>query len=367
MDTLQSLNPIEQRLVHKANVAKIPISVTFELTPVCNLHCDMCYIRMNAAQAEKQGGVKSVKEWLSIAQQLKEQGTLFLLLTGGEPLLYPGFRELYVSLKQMGFVLTLNTNATLITEEIARLFQQYPPRFVKVTLYGGSNDTYQSLCHTHQGLDRCLKGLKLLKQYGIATRLTLTLIEKNRKDYARMLDIAHEFQLPTMLNAYTSMYTRKECASCISMDELRMSPEEVARLEMEYLKETKGEDYERYMQEMAAFLELPLTSVPDGLSLACRAGKSSCWINWKGVMTPCVDMDEPSASLNDQSVVEAWQSIVRSCQELPLHTECKGCTLKQVCDVCYANATNEKQKNGSLDYLCRMAKAKKTMYLEARK
>ena len=74
-----------------------------------------------------------------------------------------------------------------------------------------------------------------------------------------------EFQLPTMLNAYTSMYTRKECASCISMDELRMSPEEAARLEMEYLKETKGEDYERYMQEMAAFLELPLTSVPDGL------------------------------------------------------------------------------------------------------
>ena len=57
MDTLQSLNPIEQRLVHKANVAKIPISATFELNPVCNLHCDMCYIRMNAAQAQQQGGV----------------------------------------------------------------------------------------------------------------------------------------------------------------------------------------------------------------------------------------------------------------------------------------------------------------------
>ena len=129
MDILQDPNPIERRLVHKANVAKIPISATFELTPVCNLHCDMCYVRMNEAQAQQQGGVKSVEEWLFLAQQLKEQGTLFLLLTGGEPLLYPGFRELYVSLKQMGFVLTLNTNATLITEETARLFQQYPPRF----------------------------------------------------------------------------------------------------------------------------------------------------------------------------------------------------------------------------------------------
>lgn len=264
----------------------------------------------------------------------------------------------------MGFVLTLNTNATLITEEIARLFKQYPPRFIKVTLYGGSNDTYQSLCHTSQGWDRCIAGLKLLKQYGIATKLTLTLIEKNRQDYHRMMEIAHELELPTMLNAYTSMYTRKSCASCIPMADLRMSPEEAARLEIDYQKDTKGEDFENYKLEMAHFLKQSLTSVPDGLSLTCRAGKSSCWINWQGIMTPCVDMDEPSASVNDLPVAEAWQHIVQECQELPFHLECKGCTLKQVCDVCYANATNEKQKNGNLDYLCRMAKAKEKLYLQ---
>lgn len=84
-------------------------------------------------------------------------------------------------------------------------------------------------------------------------------------------------------------------------------------------------------------------------------------------MTPCVDMDQPSASLNEFSVTEAWQSIVRACETLPLHTECKGCTLKQVCDVCYANATNEKQQNGGVDYLCRMAKAKKALYLASQK
>lgn len=366
MDSLQDPNPIERRLIHKANVAGIPISATFELTPVCNLHCDMCYIRLNASDANRLGGVKSKEEWLDMARQLKQLGTLFILLTGGEPLLYPEFKELYVALKQMGFVLTINTNATLITEEVAQLFRQYPPRRLNVTLYGGSNDTYQSLCHTHQGFDRCLAGLQLLKQYGIATKLTLTLIEKNRQDYPRMLELARRLELPTTLNAYTSMYTRKTCASCIPMAQLRMSPDEAARLEMEHLEQTKGEDYERYMQEMAAFLELPLTSVPDGLPLYCRAGKSSCWINWQGIMTPCVDMDVPAASLNELSVADAWQSIQEQCKQLPLHLECKGCTLKQVCDVCYANATNEKLKNGGVDYLCRMARAKKAMYLAFR-
>lgn len=364
MDSLQDPNPIERRLVHKANVAGIPISATFELTPVCNLHCDMCYIRMNASDAEHLGGVKSKEEWLDMARQLKQLGTLFILLTGGEPLLYPEFKELYIELKKLGFVLTINTNATLITEEVAQLFRQYPPRRLNVTLYGGSNETYQSLCHTHEGLDRCLSGLRWLKQYHIDTKLTLTLIEKNRKDYTRMLAIAHELGMPTTLNAYTSMYVRKHCQSCIPMAELRMSPENAARLEMEYLKESKGEGYAQYMHDMAAFLKLPLTSVPDGLSLTCRAGKSSCWINWQGVMTPCVDMDAPAAFLSTLSVAEAWQYLKEQCRQLPIHLECKGCTLKQVCDVCYANATNEKQKNGTLDYLCRMAKAKKARYFE---
>ena len=363
MDSLQDPNPIERRLIHKANVAGIPISATFELTPVCNLHCDMCYIRLNASDANRLGGVKSKEEWLDMARQLKQLGTLFILLTGGEPLLYPEFKELYVALKQMGFVLTINTNATLITEEVAQLFRQYPPRRLNVTLYGGSNDTYQSLCHTHQGFDRCLAGLQLLKQYGIATKLTLTLIEKNREDYARMLEIAHTLDMPTTLNAYTSLYVREHCRSCTPFSQLRMSPEAVARLEMEHLRETKGEAYDTYMKDLAAFLQLPLTSVPEGLPLYCRAGKSSCWINWQGVMTPCVDMDAPFASLSSLSVADAWESIREQCKQLPLHTECKGCTLKQVCDVCYANATNEKKHVGHLDYLCRIAKEKKAFTL----
>lgn len=36
---------------------------------------------------------------------------------GGEPLLVPGFKELYLALKAEGMVLTLNTNGTLLDEQ----------------------------------------------------------------------------------------------------------------------------------------------------------------------------------------------------------------------------------------------------------
>ena len=45
MDQLQDANPLERRLVEKANRGRIPITANFELTPVCTLKCDMCFIR----------------------------------------------------------------------------------------------------------------------------------------------------------------------------------------------------------------------------------------------------------------------------------------------------------------------------------
>lgn len=100
MESLQDINPVERALVNKATANRTPINATIELTPTCNFRCDMCYIRMEKSQAEKRGGLRSIEEWLHIANQLQEIGTLFILLTGGEPLLYPDFKELYIRLKE---------------------------------------------------------------------------------------------------------------------------------------------------------------------------------------------------------------------------------------------------------------------------
>ena len=47
---------------------------------------------------------------------------------GGEPLLVPGFKELYLALKAEGMVLTLNTNGTLLDEQWADFFARHKPR-----------------------------------------------------------------------------------------------------------------------------------------------------------------------------------------------------------------------------------------------
>ena len=114
---------IASYLSDKAIKNKIPLSGTFELSPICNMDCKMCYVKMKKSEVEKVGRLRTTDEWIKIAEDAREAGMLFLLITGGEPLLYKGFKELYLKLVKMGLIITINTNATLIDEEMADFLQ----------------------------------------------------------------------------------------------------------------------------------------------------------------------------------------------------------------------------------------------------
>lgn len=135
------------------------------------------------------------------------------------------------------------------------------------------------------------------------------------------------------------------------------------------LKAQTGGTYDalatKYMQgdafkekAISIFNEIEQTKPNDKpITLSCRAGRSSLWINWQGIMTPCVMMEYPSINLNHISVKDAWQEIGKMCTLLPSHNECIGCKLRKLCQVCYASATLEKQHYGTLDYLCKFTQS----------
>lgn len=346
---------LEERLVAKANQAKIPLTINFELTPICNLGCDMCFIRTDKRVVDQLGGLHSVDEWLDIARRFKELGTLFILLTGGEPLLYPGFKDLYAELRNMGFILTINTNGTLIDEAMAQFLHQYTPRRVNVTLYGPDRDYYQRLTHHADGFDRCMRGMKLLKQYNIDTKMNISLVKSNEGTHQRLLEIAKELDIPAVTNSYMFPCMRSNCAGTRHIVDERLDPLTAASESVEYMKYRYEGEFERTANEMFRMAE---HYQPHAIELDCRAASSSCWVNWQQLLSPCVMMEAPCYDLHQVSVPEVWQQLVTASAELPKHEECADCKLKLICEVCYAGAAHEKKMCGNVDYLCRMAHKK---------
>ena len=70
MDPIQGATTLERRLVHKAKQSKVPINGSIELLPLCNMNCDMCYVRLLRAEMEAQGRLRSLDEWLQVAEEM---------------------------------------------------------------------------------------------------------------------------------------------------------------------------------------------------------------------------------------------------------------------------------------------------------
>ena len=114
MEPMEGASTVERMLLRHASETQTPVNGSIELLPLCNMNCDMCYVRLSRAEREAQGRLRTAVEWISLGAQMERAGVLFLLLTGGEPLLHPEFREIYSALRRMGMILTVNTNGTLI-------------------------------------------------------------------------------------------------------------------------------------------------------------------------------------------------------------------------------------------------------------
>ena len=199
----------EQFLVDKASCMEVPIGANLELIPICNMDCKMCYVRTDMREVNRLGGLPDMEMWLQLGKEMKEMGTLFVLLTGGEPLLYPYFKEVYRFYHELGFILTVNTNGTLIDEEWADFFSHYPPRRLNITIYGKDNETYHSLCSNPGGFNQLCRAVSLLQDRQLAIKLNCSLTVHNYEQWEELCRIAEAWDIPLDTAYYMMPPARK--------------------------------------------------------------------------------------------------------------------------------------------------------------
>ena len=137
---------------------------------------------MTKQKQEAIGHLRTAKEWLALAEEAKKQGMVYLLLTGGEPFLRPDFREILSGLNKIGLLISINSNGTLIDEDVIAWLKESPPCRVNVTLYGASDATYERLCGNPQGFSQAVRGIRLLKEAGIVVKLNCSVTPHNVGD-----------------------------------------------------------------------------------------------------------------------------------------------------------------------------------------
>ncbi|WP_455544011.1 radical SAM/SPASM domain-containing protein [Intestinibacter sp.] len=355
MDGLVNMDKFEYKLCEKAGANRIPLSGAIELLPLCNMDCEMCYIRLSKKEMESMGRLKTADEWIELAKEMKEAGTLFMLLTGGEPFLYPDFDKVYNALRDMGMIITLNTNGTLIDEKVADMLAKNKPRRVNITLYGGSNETYARLCKNPNGFDQTVNAIKLLKERNIDVKMNVSVVEQNKMDIEAIYHTAVKLDVPVEVNTY--MYPNTKGVKGEFKQESRLCAKDAAKMNITIKYNTYTE--ESFMKNRIEYLSkyewAKQNEPPTEMQISCRAGKSSFWIDWKGNMCTCVFLENTKMDVFENGFKKSWQYIIEETDKLFLPKKCVLCDKRTVCQVCVASVYCE---NGNMDeapqYLCEM-------------
>ena len=350
---------ISKYLNTKGCALGLPISGNFELTARCNFDCKMCYVHLKDNIEELKKKELTADQWLSIASDARDQGMVFLLLTGGEPFVRDDFEEIYRELIKMGFLISINSNASLYDGDIRRLLKAYPPSRINVTLYGGSEDTYSNLCG-NASYGKVVENLKLMKEDNLQVRLNVSLTPDNVGDMEQINKVSQDIGLHAKATSY--MYPPVRVTGETGCNEGRFDALTAGetRATWNYLRDDKKRFEERIANILKCqAMECQENQIDDKQNgVMCRAGRSSFWMTWDGKLLPCGTMDFNPEYPLETGFKNAWDNMRDRVAEIKLPAACTSCNLKSFCGVCAANC---KAETGAFDlkpqYLCDMAEA----------
>ena len=337
-------------LERKARAKGVPIKGTFELTPLCNLDCKMCYVHLTSEQmAHSHKSMLNVEQWKRIMQDAIDHGMMFALLTGGEAMLHPGFDELYLFLRDQGVKVTVNTNALLLSKERIDFFRQNPPAELHITLYGADEDTYE-LVTGHRAFSRVWHNILAAKDAGIPLCVGLTPSKYIRDGLESAIRILKSLGVRYGINSALSDPREETGRAGVEHD---MSIAEYIQLQKR-LQEMDGTEPQSVREE-----DVP---VPGGnvqeeqRGFRCGGGRSAFSIVWYGGMQPCLSAENIQVDLTVVPFANAWKQIFKTVSEYPVPRECFGCPYEGFCTVCVVRHAMGAPLGHANPVLCERAK-----------
>lgn len=340
--------PLWDRLGEK----RVPLSFDLEVTARCNNDCGHCYINRPAGDREARAREMSLGEIAGIADQAVSLGSLWCLLTGGEPLLRDDFADVYMALKRKGLLVSVFTNACLVTEGHVRLFREYPPRDVEVTLYGATEATYEKVTRKPGSYAAFRRGLDLLLDGGVKVRLKAMALRSNVRELPAMAAFcrartADSFRFDPLLHLRFDGDARRN-------EEIRaerLSPDEIVAAEQADAGRADAlkKDCRDLVGDGFAHREC-------GCLFHCGAGRFSFNVADDGRFSLCSSLRHPECvyDLRNGTLAEAWNDFapkvlgMRS-RDREFLEKCRPCPIVNLCLWCPAHAHLE---TGRLDAWC---------------
>ena len=349
-------------LWEKLKERRRPLSFDLEITARCNNACRHCYIDLPAGDREAQARELTLAEIERLAGEAAAMGALWCLVSGGEPLLRSDFAAVFLALKRRGLLVSVFTNACLVTAAHVALFRRYPPRDIEVSVYGATRATYEAVTRRRGSFEAFRRGLDLLLESGVKVRLKAMALRANAHELAEMA---------AFCRARTKDYYRFDPLLHLRFDG---DPVRNAEIRAERLSPAEIVVVERADEERFGALQRGCDKLigPDHEGAACDhlfhcgAGGGSFSVGYDGTFRLCSSLWHPEATydLRSGTLTEAWDEVVPRVRDLRSRNpefleKCRRCGIINLCLWCPAHAALESgEMDAWVEYFCAVAHAR---------
>ncbi|CAH2212024.1 radical SAM/SPASM domain-containing protein [Tepidibacter aestuarii] len=166
--------------------------VVWNITNVCNFKCKHCYSSATATKDQEELTFEQIKK---VVDDLATINVPVILLSGGEPLMRENIFEIIEYIKSKGINVSLSTNGSLITKDVARKLKNLGIGYVGISLDGTSktNDIFRGVSGSY---DSIIKAIKNCKEVDQKVGLRFTIQKKNYKEVTDILKLVDEIDIP---------------------------------------------------------------------------------------------------------------------------------------------------------------------------
>jgi heme b synthase len=322
--------------------------VAWEVTRSCNLACVHCRASSLCGPYPEELTTDEGKKLLDDIAALSNP---VIILTGGEPLLRPDIYELAAYGDRKGLRMVLATNATLVTEEIARKMLNAGIKRVSVSIDGLNAASHDGFRGVLGAFDGAMTGIEAMKKAGMEFQINTTITQANLAQIEGILDLAVRLGA-----AAHHIFLLVPTGRGKDLADQEISPQDYEKtLDWFHeksltcpiqLKATCAPHYYRIFHQRKNEANAPSPAQSDRhpfqtMTRGCMGGSSFCFISHTGQIQPCGYLELDCGQLKETNFADIWKDsdIFRNLRDLKqLKGKCGHCEFMRVCGGCRARA-----------------------------
>ncbi|MDD2806697.1 MAG: radical SAM protein [Elusimicrobiales bacterium] len=264
----------------------IPVSVTIELTRRCPLSCRHCYLPETLGRA-RPGRELSAAGWGKILDKLARAGGLYLVFTGGEPLLRPDLADLCRRARALNFDVRIFSTGLGLTRGLARELSAAGVSGFEISFYGGPS-VHDGVTGLRGSFSRSLAAARLLAGAGVKVKMKVPLMTANAGHAGWLKELA------------------KKEGFGLSFDPVIAPANDGGRaaLPLRLSSAALGKAVKLIAGPAPAAAPLP----PGPGDFICGAGRNVCAVDPAGNLYPCLQLPVRLGNLTRRSFSGLWKS-----------------------------------------------------------